>query len=91
MGAEFEDGNPKTQRSMLECEEDHKNREASKWEQHVSEWDQNNEDVCGVCTSLRDQNYENTHDVNEAHDQNNKMVYKLVDIVEERTISKRPK
>ena len=83
MGAEFEDGNPKTQRSVLEYKGDCENKVASEQEQHASEReqneisarDQNNEDVCDVSASARDQNNENVRDASEARDQNNENVY----------------
>ena len=36
MGAEFEDGDPKTHRSVLEYQDDHENKEASKRDQEAS-------------------------------------------------------
>ena len=41
MGAEFEDGSPKTQRSVLGCEDNHETTEASERDQRASERDQN--------------------------------------------------
>ena len=71
MGAEFEDGDPKTQRSVLEYEGDCKNKMASEREQHASKWDQNSEDVCEVNIPARDQNNENVCEMNAtARDQN---------------------
>ena len=58
MGAEFEDGNPKTHRSVLEYQDDHENKEASERDQEASKWDQNDENVCGVSTAW-DQNSKN--------------------------------
>ena len=56
MGAEFEDGDPKTHRSVLEYQDDHENKEASKQDQNEMEnnnkkllaWDQNDENECGA-------------------------------------------
>ena len=58
MGAEFEDGNPKTHRSVLEYQDDHENKEASEWDQEASKWDQNDKNVCGASTAW-DQNSKN--------------------------------
>ena len=82
MGAEFEDGNPKTHRSVLGCEDDHETMEASKWDQQGSEWDQNrilawdqnHENVC-VVRATRDQNNEKARDASVARDQNNENDY----------------
>ena len=41
MGAEFEDGNPKTHRSVLGYQDNHENKEASERDQQASERDQN--------------------------------------------------
>ena len=67
MGAEFEDGNPKTHRSVLGYEDDHENKEASERDQQASERDQND-------ISARDQNHENTCEVSATRDQNNENV-----------------
>ena len=55
MGAEFEDGDPKTHRSVLKYQDDYENQGASKQDQGASEWDreaskqdQNDKNVCGV-------------------------------------------
>ena len=39
MGTEFEDGDPKTHRSVLEYQDDYENQGASEWDQGESEWD----------------------------------------------------
>ena len=81
MGAEFANGDSQTHRSVLD-DDDHdtqmeaseRDLEASKGGQNneeASEREQNNEDVCGVSVSVRDQNNENIRDASEAHDQNN--------------------
>ena len=78
MGAEFEDGDPKTQRSVLEYEGDCKNKMASEREQHASERDQNSEDVCEVNIPAQDQNNENVCEMNAtARDQNNENVLNM--------------
>ena len=75
MGAEFEDGDPGTQRSVLEYEGDCENKMATEREQHASERDQNNENVCEVNITARDQNNENVCEMNAtARDQNNENV-----------------
>ena len=52
MGAEFEDGNPKTHRSVLGYQDDHESKEASKRDQNeISPRDQNNENVCDASAS----------------------------------------
>ena len=91
MGAEFQDGDPESQRSVLECEGDCENIMASEREQHASERDQNSEDVCEVNFPSRDQNNENVCvmdaaaqeqnnenvcDVSGAQDQNDEMTHK---------------
>ena len=67
MGAEFEDGNPKTHRSVLGYQDDHENKEASERDQQASERDQNE-------ISAWDQNNENACDASAAPDQNNENV-----------------
>ena len=81
MGAEFEDGNPKTHRSVLGYQNNHENKEASEWDQQASErdqneisaWDQNHENACEM-SAVRDQNNESAHDASAARDQNNENV-----------------
>ena len=53
MGAEFEDGDPQTPRSVLEYQDHHKNKEASEQDQEASEQDQK--------ASERDQNEMEDH------------------------------
>ena len=67
MGAEFEDGNPKTHRSVLGDEDDYENKEASERDQQPSKRDQNE-------ILARDQNHENACEVSAMRDQNNKDV-----------------
>ena len=82
MGAEFEDGNPKTHRSVLGCEDDHETTEASEQDQQASERDQNrilvrdqsHENVC-VVRAMRNQNNKKAHDASVARDQNNENDY----------------
>ena len=79
MGAEFEDGNPKTQRSVLGCEDNHETTEASEREQQASERDQNGilaRDQTRVVRATRDQNHEKARDASMARDQNNENDYK---------------
>ena len=79
MGAEFEDGNPKTQRSVLGCEDNHKTTEASERHQRASERDQNGilaRDQMCVVSAMRDQNHEKAHNASMAQDQNNENDYK---------------
>ena len=77
MGAEFEDGNPKTHRSVLGYQDDHESKEASKRDQNeISLRDQNNENVCDASASARDQNNENARDASAARDQNNENAYR---------------
>ena len=79
MGAEFEDGNPKTQRSVLGCEENHKTTEASERDQRASERDQNgilSRDQIGFLSATWDQNHEKAHDESMAWDQNHENDYK---------------
>ena len=79
MGAEFEDGNPKTQRSVLGCEENHETTEASEWDEQASKRDQNgilSWDQIGVVSATQDQNHEKAHDESIARDQNNENDYK---------------
>ena len=81
MGAEFEDGNPKTHRSVLGHEDDHENKEASERDQQGSERDQNeflardqnHENACEV-SAPRDQNDEDVRDASTARDQHNESV-----------------
>ena len=81
MGAEFEDGNPKTHRSVLGYQDNHDNKEASKRDQQaskrdqneISARDQNNENACDA-SAARDQNNENACDASAARDQNNENV-----------------
>ena len=81
MGAEFEDGNPKTHRSVLGYQDDHENKEASEQDQQASEQDQNeisardqnNENACEA-SAAQDQNNENACDASVAWDQNNENV-----------------
>ena len=82
MGAEFEDGNPKTHRSVLGYQDNHETMEASKWDQQPSERDQNgilvrdlnHENAC-VVSATWDQNNEKACDASAARDQNNENVY----------------
>ena len=82
MGAEFEDGNPKTHRSVLGCQDDHESMEASKRDQQASEQDQNrilaqdqnHENMC-VVSATWDQNNKKAHDGHVARDQKNENVY----------------
>ena len=82
MGAEFEDGNPESHRSVLGYQDDHENKEASEQDQQASKrdqneilaQDQNNENVCDA-SAARDQNNENACDASAARDQNNENVY----------------
>ena len=79
MGAEFEDGNPKTQRSVLGCEDNHETIEASERDQQASERDQNGilaQDQMCVVSVTRDQNHEKTRDASMARDQNHENDYK---------------
>ena len=73
MGTEFEDGDPKTHRSVLEYQDDSENQGASKRDQEASERDQNDENVCGVGTA-RDQSDENVCGAGTARDQNDENV-----------------
>ena len=81
MGAEFEDGNHKTHRSVLGYQDDHKNKEASKQDQEASERDQNE-------ISARDQNNENACDASTVRDQNNENVCGASTHLKEVTIKK---
>ena len=75
MGAEFEDGDPKTHRSVLGCEDDHETTEASERDQNgILARDQNHENVCAV-SATRDQNNEKARDGSMARDQNNENVH----------------
>ena len=78
MGAEFEDGNPKTQRSVLGCEDNHKTMEASERDQQASERDQNGilawDQMC-VVRATRDQNNKKACDASMAWDHNNENDY----------------
>ena len=75
MGAEFQDGDPESQRSVLESERDCENIMASEREQHASGRDQNSEDVCEVNFPSRDQNNENVCVMDAAaREQNNENV-----------------
>ena len=79
MGAEFEDGNPKTQRSVLGCEDNHETTEASERDQQASERDQNGilaRDQTRVVRATRDQNHEKARDASMARDQNHENDYK---------------
>ena len=95
MGAEFEDGNPKTHRSVLGYQDDHENNEASERDQEASEWDQNeilvrdqnNKNACDASTA-RDQNNENACDASTAWGQNNENVCGASMHLEEATIQK---
>ena len=63
MGDEFEDGDPQTPRSVLEYQDHHENKDASKWDQEASEQDQE--------ASKRDQNeMENNNKKFSSWDQN---------------------
>ena len=62
MGAEFEDGDPKTHRSVLEYQDDHENKEAFKQDQN--EMENNNKKL-----SAQDQNDENECGANMHHDE----------------------
>ena len=78
MGAEFEDGNPKTQRSVLGYEDNHETTEASERDHPASEWDQNGilaRDQMCVVSATRDQNNEKARDASMARDQNNENDY----------------
>ena len=78
MGAEFEDGNPKTHRSVLGCEDNHETTEASKRDQQASERDQHRilaRDQMCVVSAMRDQNNEKARDASMARDQNNENDY----------------
>ena len=75
MGAEFEDGNPQTPRSVLEYQDDHENKEASKQDQEASkrdqkasEWDQNEKENNNRKFSPWDQNDKNACVTNTHHD-----------------------
>ena len=82
MGAEFEDGNPTTHRSVLGYQDDHETTEASKWDQQASKRDQNgilvrhqnHENAC-VVSVMQDQNNEKAHDASVARVQNNENVH----------------
>ena len=82
MGAEFEDGNPKTQRSVLGCEDNHETTEASERDQKASKRDQNGilarDQMCAVSATW-DQNIEKARDASMARsmarDQNNENDY----------------
>ena len=95
MGAEFEDGNPKTHRSVLGYQDDHETKEASEWDQEASEpdqseilaRDQNNENACDASTAW-DQNNENACDASTARDQNNENVCGASTHLGEATIKK---
>ena len=95
MGAEFEDGNPKTHRSVLGYQDDHENKEASERDQEASERDQNeisardknNENACDASTA-RDQNNENACDTSTTRDQNNENVCGASTHLEQATIKK---
>ena len=63
-------------RPLLEYEGDCENKMATKREQHASERDQNNENVCEVNIKARDQNNENVRNTSEARDQNNEDAYR---------------
>ena len=80
MGTEFEDGDPKTHRSVLEDQDDYENQGASErdqgaseQDQEASERDQNDENVCGVGTA-RDQSDENVCSAGTARVQNDENV-----------------
>ena len=80
MGTEFEDGNPKTHRSVLGCQDDHETTEASERDQQASERDQNgilarDQNHENMWSATRDQNNENARDASVARDQNNISVY----------------
>ena len=64
---------------LLGYQDDHKNKEASKWDQEASKRDQNE-------MSVRDQNNENTCDASTAWDQNNENVCGASTHLEEVTI-----
>ena len=81
MGAAFEDGNPKTHRSVLGYHDDHKNKEASARDQEASERDKNE-------ISARDQNNENACDASTARDQDNENVCAASTHLEEAKIKK---
>ena len=68
MGAEFEDGDPKTHRSVLEYQDDHENQEASEQDQDASERDQNEMENNNKKFSPWDQNDENECGTNTHHD-----------------------
>ena len=68
MGAEFEDGDPQTHRSVLEYQDHHENMETSKRDQEASKWDQN-EMKNNKKKFSRDQNNENSCDTNMHHDE----------------------
>ena len=69
MGAEFEDGDPQTPRSVLEDQDHHENKEASERDQEASERDQNEMDNNNKKFSPRDQNDENARVTNTHHDE----------------------
>ena len=78
MGAEFEDGDPQTQRSVLGSDDAHATTEASEQNQAASEQDQdeinsgpaardqNDKDVCEVTPAARELNNENVCEVTPA-------------------------
>ena len=68
MGAEFEDGDPQTHRSMLEYQDHHKNMEASERDQEASKQDQN-EMKNNKKKFSWDQNNKNTCDTNMHHNE----------------------
>ena len=68
MGAEFQDGDPQTHRSLLEYQDHHENMEASEWDQEASEWDQN-EMKNNKKKFPWDQNDENACNTNMHHDE----------------------
>ena len=68
MGAEFEDGDPQTPRSVLEYQDHHENKQASEWDQEASEWDQNEMDINNKKFLPRDQNDKNACVTNTHHD-----------------------
>ena len=59
---------------MLDDDDHDTQMEASEREQETSEQEQNNEEMCGVSVSARDQNNENVHDGSQVQDQNNKNI-----------------
>ena len=69
MGAEFEDGDPQTPRSVLDYQDDHESKEASEQDQEASKRDQNEMENNNKKFSPRDQNDENACATNTHHDE----------------------